>query len=993
LHDFLETTDFVALNGRKRGEVEYTRVASNLKSVIDYVLVPYENLNKTNKFSVEKLIDLGSDHRLIWVEDCIVVNKKERKKVEYECWDLQKLKFENVRTEFEQVLSAEVRNYIKIVESFEKSCHNEKEIVDSILRVFVKIVNRVADSVIGKKKIVKGISNKWWDKDVKDKVKERCKSYRSAVKSNNEEDWKLYYKLRKEVRDLIKSKKRKLWDDLSCKVEEDFENNKKLFWSEVRNFYKPRHKKFDGVYNSNGKIVFDNSSVLQVWRDHFEKLSKENRETSDLFNNEFKKEVEAEIKVVNDISSNCDEVDFDMINIDEVVEAKKFLKKGKACGIDKLPNEFLLAGGKAIDEMLVKLFNCVIKYEYIPKLWCKGCIVPVYKNCGDKCDPNNYRGITLLSCVFKLLERVLLKRVSKIVESKIVEEQGAFFRGRGTRDQLFALSECLRFRAAENLSTYAAFIDISKAFPSVWRDGLWLRLWKYGIRGKLWRIVKSIYEKTESCVLVNGSESSWFPISRGVREGSVLSPTLFACFINELVHELKDKGFGIDIVSRVLFILLYADDIVLLAKSAEELQQMLNIVSEFCSKWRFKLNARKSAVVVFCKNKGGNEWKLGNSKIPVLNCYKYLGVHISDDLKWKVNISKIVEKAKKRLNSTKVLLRNNKLSVKARLVIWKTILRPLLEYASCTWWTNRVEEKEIERVQLSAAKTILGVNSKTSDVVVRGELGLHSLKLRRDIALLKWAGHVAKLDSSSLIKSLFELRYSFKGRGRGRTRTWRAILDSVIKNYNLVDEFKDIKNLSELEWFKLVDKKVLEKSNNDFRETLSNRIHSKLHLYRLVKNEIYLEDYLKGKLTDGVRLKFKLRSGTNGLNNELGRRCKDVSSRICKCCNLGVVEDEIHFITECPMFHSQRNSFFSNLSKIENDEITNLLNNPDISDKTEKAAIILGKSQGLSKSSSNLLNTETCNFLEAIWNSRKNFLYPPSNIAGGVNDKNVMADI
>ena len=131
-----------------------------------------------------------------------------------------------------------------------------------------------------------------------------------------------------------------------------------------------------------------------------------------------------------------------------------------------------------------------------PREWMQGLIFPLYKD-GDDRDPLNYRGITLLSIVGKVYNRVLGDRLMKFAERKggvleelgirpgIVEEQGGFRPGRGTIDQLFVLTEILKSRVG--MSTYAAFIDVKKAYDTVWRQGLWKRLWDEGVRGKMWR--------------------------------------------------------------------------------------------------------------------------------------------------------------------------------------------------------------------------------------------------------------------------------------------------------------------------------------------------------------------------------------------------------------------------------------------------------------------------------------------------------------------------
>src|SRR6185437_16066167 len=137
------------------------------------------------------------------------------------------------------------------------------------------------------------------------------------------------------------------------------------------------------------------------------------------------------------------------------------------------------------------------------------------------------------------------------------------------------------------------------------------------VKGKMWRVLQAIYERVESCVRVNGQASDWFSIDTGVRQGCVLSPLLYALFINGLVHELNALGLGLEIGGTLVCALLYADDIVLLAKDRYRLQTMLDTVANYAKKWRFELNPKKSEVVVFGLRFPPRvvEWRLGESRI------------------------------------------------------------------------------------------------------------------------------------------------------------------------------------------------------------------------------------------------------------------------------------------------------------------------------------------------------------------------------------------
>lgn len=115
----------------------------------------------------------------------------------------------------------------------------------------------------------------------------------------------------------------------------------------------------------------------------------------------------------------------------------------------------------------------------------------------------------------------------KWVEGKgiLVEEQAGFRKQRSTVDQLYIMYEVIKNRYPKK--TYCCFLDIQKAYDRVWREGLWMKMYKYGIRGKMWRVIKNMYRRVESCVLVNGKTTNFFEIEVGVRQGCMISPMLF----------------------------------------------------------------------------------------------------------------------------------------------------------------------------------------------------------------------------------------------------------------------------------------------------------------------------------------------------------------------------------------------------------------------------------------------------------------------------------
>ena len=199
-----------------------------------------------------------------------------------------------------------------------------------------------------------------------------------------------------------------------------------------------------------------------------------------------------------------------------------------------------------------------------------------------------------------------------------------------TVDNIFILNSLITHMLNQNKQLFCAFVDFTKAFDFVNRDILWYKLIKTGIRGKMLDIIRSMYSEVKSQVKHNNIISPVFFSNIGVRQGECLSPFLFAIYLNDLEEEIALRGSeGIDIGMVKLYLLLYADDIVLFADSADELQSLLNILENYCSRWKLTVNTSKTKILIF-RNGGmlpGNlAFMYNGENIEIVKQFSYLGV-------------------------------------------------------------------------------------------------------------------------------------------------------------------------------------------------------------------------------------------------------------------------------------------------------------------------------------------------------------------------------
>ena len=282
----------------------------------------------------------------------------------------------------------------------------------------------------------------------------------------------------------------------------------------------------------------------------------------------------------------------------ELDDSIKQLKTGKSGGDDGLLNEFFIYGRQRLAPYLIPLFNFVFEKGIFPETWSEGLLVPLHIM-GNINIVHNYRGITLLSVLGKLFTRILNNRLTAWAESYgiYVEAQNGFRSGRGTTDTIFILHNVINKFIEEGKSLYALFIDFSKAFDFVVHNNLWFKLLDMGIGGKILNIIRSMYTSIKTRVFSNGIKSEVYYGSLGVKQGECLSPFLFSMYINDLQEYLVSESGGVTIGHIQMLLLLYADDVVVFAKSSSELQQEMDKLFNYCNKWKLKLNTTKSKLL------------------------------------------------------------------------------------------------------------------------------------------------------------------------------------------------------------------------------------------------------------------------------------------------------------------------------------------------------------------------------------------------------------
>ena len=315
---------------------------------------------------------------------------------------------------------------------------------------------------------------------------------------------------------------------------------------------------------------------------------------------------------------------------------------------------------------------------------------------------------------------------------------------------------------------YCSLLDAKSAFDSVWHDGLFVKLFKLGINGKMWRLLRLTYNRMYSCVCHDGLMSQWFKLNQSVRQGGVLSAWLYLVYINDLATELEKAELGATIHTFYMGTPMQADDVALLALSVNDMQKMLNICFKYSSRWRYGLNPRKSVVLVFGESPHQNktlanvrQWWIGDSQIPESNIYKHVGVLLSTS---KISSSTRTYEACKKLRNTFISIigtglhprEMNPITCKK---IYKSICIPRALYG-CELWTQ-ISKKEmimLESAHRFCLKYMQGFHKRTRTDTVYAMLGFPKIETLINERKLLFLRRLCSIPARSRSKQLFTYR-------------------------------------------------------------------------------------------------------------------------------------------------------------------------------------------------------------------------------------------
>ena len=307
----------------------------------------------------------------------------------------------------------------------------------------------------------------------------------------------------------LRRDKEAYWANMADQLEEaSRSHNQQKVYSLLRKAKAGQQLKTHHIKDANGTVLTTETEALNRWREHFYHLLNHPPIPTD----------PDLLEEANNNHLTNQQCSIDPVTEAEVHAALKKLRNSKAPGVCGITAEMLKYGGNTIIRWMTIIINFVWVLEVLPEDWTRGIILPFWKQKGEKLDCSNYRGITLLSIPGKLFTRILLTRALPAIRSRRRPQQAGFMPSRSTTDHISALrliiEKAREFR--KDRSLYIAFIDLKAAFDTIDHCSLWKILKGLGAPTKIVSLFRNLYGTAESCVRVNGNDSTFFPINSGV---------------------------------------------------------------------------------------------------------------------------------------------------------------------------------------------------------------------------------------------------------------------------------------------------------------------------------------------------------------------------------------------------------------------------------------------------------------------------------------------
>lgn len=514
-------------------------------------------------------------------------------------------------------------------------------------------------------------------------------------------------RLDRAINDSIKSRDSKI---LMNKLKQIKPNNK--MYQNINKLIGLNSKVIPEMKMSDGSMVSNPADKANMIATEFGRIHEQNRSMGDP---EFDEEVTSEICsfLLTTVSTSSETL---LTDADEISYIIAKLKNKKSTGPDTIPNIVLKKLPSQAHAFMAKMINQILSSGKFPTSWKTAHVIPIPKPGKPANEVKNLRPISLLNCLSKVLERVLHVRIIEFCNENdlLPNNQFGFRKGHSTVHALLRFYEEAIMGFNDRKTTIAAFLDIEKAFDTMWVEGLIFKMINMKFPSYLTKIMLSYLKDRKFRVKLGDQLSDAVSVNDGVPQGSILGPLLFIIFMIDLPTHMNTT------------LTIFADDTNTLSsrqsqyRAKSNVQSHLSKLHRYYEKWKIKVNAGKSEAMLIqrsnCKRQLENfpALKINDTEIPYKRSVRYLGYYVQTNLKHNEHINRMLLKAHSGLHKLYPILKaNNGISQEVKIKTYKTILRPVLTYAVGIW--HNLPKYLIKRLKVFENKCLrLAINFRRS---------------------------------------------------------------------------------------------------------------------------------------------------------------------------------------------------------------------------------------------------------------------------------------
>jgi ribonuclease HI len=396
---------------------------------------------------------------------------------------------------------------------------------------------------------------------------------------------------------------------------------------------------------------------------------------------------------------------------------------------------------------LLEITNSSFTCGSFPQFWKLAVILPILKPGKMPSDPKAYRPISLLSCIAKLMEKLVCRRLYYVLENSrsFSETQGGFRKRMCTLDQVARLELAIRTTLVNRKVCVAVFFDLSSAYDCVWHTGLLYKLSQCGIKGKLLCWIREYLLNRKFRVFFEGEYSTDRDISSGVPQGSILAPTLFNMMVSDLPR-VNDVTLSE-----------YADDITIYSCGYDintirtRVQQQVNLFLEWTQDWGLKLNDAKTKAMMFTRKKIRPPLiEIDNIPVEFVPSHRYLGMILdAPGLIWKEHIQYLRDASTAKVNVMKSVSHYHWGADRHVLLkFYKAVIRSKLDYGSVFYGSaSQAQLSKLDKIQNKCLKIAIGARSTSPILSLEAESHVPPLRLHRMQTLLIFYCHLCEISA------------------------------------------------------------------------------------------------------------------------------------------------------------------------------------------------------------------------------------------------------